>query len=127
MTITAPLDQADIRGRLHYVAMETATAAMVTEQMSNIAQKAGHLARTGAKHVTVTSGPAVSASPEHAAQTITAEVESIYDGEALTVVVLIRYGQGHYCEVDRVITVTGTDFNHTWEDEFRTVLDEQLR
>lgn len=41
--------------------------------------------------------------------------------------VLVRYGQGHYSEVDRVITVTGTNFNHTWEDEFRTVLDEQLR
>lgn len=40
---------------------------------------------------------------------------------------LIRYGQRHYTELDRVITVTGHEFNDTWEDEFRTVLDEQLR
>lgn len=77
MTITAPLDQADIRGRLHYFPMETATAAMVTDQMSNIAQKAGHLARTGSKDVTVTSDPAVSVSPKQTAGAITAEVESV--------------------------------------------------
>ena len=127
MTITAPLDQTDIRGRLHHFAMETATAAMVTEQMSHIASQAGHRTRSGAKHLTVTSGPAVSASrPKHPGQAITAEVESVYDGETLTVVVLIRCRQHHYTDVERAITVTGSDFNHGWEDEFRTVLDEQL-
>lgn len=127
MTVTAPFDQTDIRGRLHYVAMETATAAMVTDQMSHIASQAGHRTRSGAKHLTVTSGSASSASrSKDATEAITAEVESIYDGEILTVVVLIRCGQRHYSEVDRVITVTGSEFNHDWGDEFRTVLDEQL-
>lgn len=47
--------------------------------------------------------------PKYTAKTSTAEVESIYDGEALAVLVIIRYGQ---------------ESDHGWEGEFLTDLDE---
>lgn len=115
MTVSAPLDQPDTRSRLHRFAMETATAAMVTEQASLIAQKAGHTSRPGAKHLTITSAADDSGM-------VTAEVESVYDGETLTVVVLIRRASEHYSEIAATITVTCEEFNHDWEDEFEAAI-----